>query len=75
MKKRRAVGLIAALGLLLGGCGANPLAREPEKLQQADGSFGLSEVSLGLRWRRGNREGSGRIAEGAGAGKQRGRFL
>ena len=47
MKKRRAVGLIAALGLLLGGCGANPLALEPEKLQQADGSFGLSEVSLG----------------------------
>ena len=37
MKKRRAVGLIAALGLLLGGCGANPLALEPEKLQQADG--------------------------------------
>ena len=47
MKKRRAVGLIAALGLLLGGCGAKPLALEPEKLQQADGSFGLSEVSLG----------------------------
>ena len=47
MKKPRAVGLIAALGLLLGGCGANPLALEPEKLQQADGSFGLSEVSLG----------------------------
>lgn len=47
MKKPRAVGLIAALGLLLGGCGAKPLALEPEKLQQADGSFGLSEVSLG----------------------------
>ncbi len=52
MKKPRAVGLIAALGLLLGGCGAKPLALEPEKLQQADGSFGLSEVSLGLRWRK-----------------------
>ena len=47
MKKPRAVGLIAALGLLLGGCGAKTLALEPEKLQQADGSFGLSEVSLG----------------------------
>ena len=53
MKKPRAVGLIAALGLLLGGCGAKPLALEPEKLRQADGSFGLSEVSLGeLRWRK-----------------------
>lgn len=47
MKKPRAVGLIAALSLLLGGCGVKPLALEPEKLQQADGSFGLSEVSLG----------------------------
>ena len=74
MKKRRAVGLIAALGLLLGGCGANPPCAGAGKAAAGRRQLRIKRGVAGS-YSGGNREGSGRIAEGAGAGKQRDRFL